>query len=496
MSTPLDLRQIHETTIHFEYFLAIAKEIARKLEVWESEDFFEWEESVYMLLEELQTTNVISFSERQRFESMQYSTCIYYLLKKLYESGYFSGNIEQVSDIKDTLWHLAESIQPSDIEQIELYYKTRYNALIEKDTRRHISNLTLELLEIARTKTFSVKYGVIDAIVDQLIYLDSQGSLPQDEQERYSICARRLTFQALSFLILWWHLHFHWELEERAIRYAKEYYLVHQWVEELQKIESYKANLMKENASLPDTITIKNTEKYPLMIEKYIFRTGKYIFEYIRFWKYDQNIAKAIYKFAKILLTEQLISPEVFEKIENYQWNYLSWLFLLQELMNDGYFESNEAFCFQITQALQTNRDIQGEITQQEVLMLEYNPDIYEKNEMLLSNVNELLDSLQYGDGLPHEHLDELLDFMIDISEWESTYCEYFNEEYTGIYDLENPCEKSYALMLVIFIDFLDEYFPRLDEVFQLLKNYFKTKEMQNLLEDIYFSYQSLNSKE
>lgn len=67
MSTPLDLRQIHETTIHFEYFLAIAKEIARKLEVWESEDFFEWEESVYMLLEELQTTNVISFSERQRF---------------------------------------------------------------------------------------------------------------------------------------------------------------------------------------------------------------------------------------------------------------------------------------------------------------------------------------------------------------------------------------------------------------------------------------------
>ena len=479
----LKFEDFHTSSDAFHHFLNIAMDLPNRIENLETRDFFEGEEEVLRVLERFREIWYINEEEFYEFQDRAFEISIYRLLKKLYLNWFFSGDINHVETIKDTLIAIATLISPDEIWEIDIYFQTRYTGLIRREQKSHILPLAKHISEILQEGNEQQEADLIWDFVNILGKYDRSWDILK--LSGYGNSPRLVWFECIHFALT--H-HLLWEGSEliQTLYYqVLRYYRENNFSKRLTELQDFSQHAQEKwyNFLPQDTHEVLKWVQYLLkMIERGI---------------YDTKQIELIEELVHTLFSQSHISEKERNVILSSKNSPAAFFNLYTILTKNWFLEMNEQIVARIQQIKAVINEILDENEnpkQENEDILWYTPEL--RWEMVRSNTMQLIEWIKDDEiwKLDNEFFEEFLWFLWSILSWESLYFEIFGEEAHSILEIEDKEERAHALLLFIYCDFLDEDFDTMQQVHLCLKEYYYTnKDLCAQLDDIIHPYRILN---
>lgn len=331
----IDLSKVLNTSDAFTHFIVIAKEMVSRL-TEKSSNFFEWEEDVMKVLKAFLEQWVINESEYYQYLEQPFEVSVYTLLKKLYFNGFFSGNIDVVEDIQETLVSLWKLLKSQEIQEIQVYFQVRFEALMEKERTYLLPHLVKNILDSLLHATLVEDQKNVWEMLAIANNYDSTGFIRSLFWKTNYLGI--VTHECLYFLYVNGFLSKDEALQERTYITLIDFYALRKPAtpEKVGDIKEYRKNYTSRYTITPDLES--DHEVYLTYLRRYILRSAESLYSRIYLWEYMEQTQIFFENFIKYLLGEWCINEDEYSLYASSSWDISAPINFLQLLSEKGYF--------------------------------------------------------------------------------------------------------------------------------------------------------------
>lgn len=482
--SPTELKDFLKASDAFHHFLNIAMDLPDRISNIHTRDFFEGEGDFLKVLERFYELKYLEEHEFYEFQEIPFENSIYRLLKKLYFEWFFSGDITQVERVKNTLLAIAELISPDEIWELEMYFKNRYDSLIEKERRTHIFPLAMEISEILQEGNEKDEAHLIWDFMQILEKYDSSGNIKK--LSGYGNSPRLVWFECLHFALTHGFLGENWELIQKFYYQTLGYYRENNFSKRLEELQKFSQSLQEKWYSFVSPAVYEVMHWMLSLLKK------------IELGLYGSKEIELIEKLVYSLFSQSLITEKERNVILTSKNSPAAFLNLYTILWKNWFLSVNEKIEARIQKIRNVSNQILDEVekpTQEDQDLFWDTPGL--RDEMLRLNTFQLLKWIKSGETwkLDDAYFEGILTTLWTLLSWDCIYSEYFQEEPEDIVNIENKEERSHALLLYIYCDFLEEDIDTMEQVYLCLKEYYvHNQKLCEIIDGIIYPYRISNS--
>lgn len=479
----LELDKFIKSSDSFHHFLNIAMDLPDRIQNMQTRDFFEGEREVLKVLERFKELQYITETEFYNFQDDAFEISVFKLLKKIYFEWFFSGDINTVEMVRNTLISIAVIISPVEIWKINEYFDMRYTALMEKEKKSHIIPLAQQISEILQEWNEKQEATLIWDFVNILGKYDTSWNIMK--LSGYGNSPRLVWFECLHFALIHHLLWKDIKLLQNLYYQVFRYYKVNNFPKRLKELQIFFEYTQEQWYTFLTQDAHEGMQWIHSLLKQ--IEMGFYGIKQI------ELIEKLVYS----LFSQSYINEKERNVILTSKNSQAAFFNLYTILVKNWFLEVNEKINARIQQMRAVMKEILEETenpTQEDEDIAGYTPEL--RWEMIRSNTLQLIDWIHADTiwNLKNEYFEAFLWFLTTILNGDSAYSEIFWEEPNEIIHVVDKQERAHALLLLIYCDFLDDDFDTMEEVYLCLKEYYlNNKNICDTLEDIIHPYRILN---
>lgn len=319
-------------------------------------NFFEWEEDVMQVLKAFLEQWVINESEYYQYLEQPFEVSVYTMLKKLYFNGFFSGNIDVVEDIQETLVTLWKLLKSQQVQEIQVYFQVRFEALMEKERKYLLPHLVKNILDSLLHATLVEDQKNVWEMLAIANNYDSTGFIRSLFWKTNYLGV--VTHEWLYFLYVNGFLSEDEALQERTYITLIDFYALRRASspERIQDIKEYRKNYTSRDTHIPSLDA--DNDVYLLHLRRYILRGAESLYSMVFLWEYREKTQIFFENFIKYLLGEWCINEDEYSLYASSSWDISAPINFLHLLWEKGYFWKERNLQKQVSALFEIHTDL------------------------------------------------------------------------------------------------------------------------------------------